>query len=50
MRAIEKIVPVMHLAYPFMYSDSTYEGPKPLNVEQARKLSEAIKATKLLKK
>lgn len=33
-----------------MYSDNAYSGSKILNLDQARKLGEAIKASKCLKK
>lgn len=40
----------MHLEYPFMFSDNTYSGSKPLTVDLARKLIDAIKASKSVRK
>jgi 23S rRNA A2030 N6-methylase RlmJ len=47
---VVKVVPIMHMEYPFFYSDHAYTGTKQLSMEQAKRMNEAIKSCKVLKK
>ena len=40
----------MHMEYPFFYSEHAYTGTKQLSVDQARRMNETIKASKVFKK
>lgn len=49
-QVILNILPIMHLEFPFMYSDSIYTGVKPMTADFARKLLDIIKTNKEMKK
>lgn len=40
----------MHMEYPYMFSDSIYTGTKRLTIEQAKKMNDAIKVSKCLRR
>ncbi len=46
MKLIDKILPFMHLEFPFMYNDHAYSGVKNVSPEVVRKMNEMIKLLK----